>query len=601
MVEVKDHPEGDEIRRQVEYYFSDANLPYDSHLLAKCGGQANEPVSIKSISGFPRMRRYKPFSQVVNALRLSNELEVVEGNCIRRRKPLTLPLQVKPEVAEVHKMELKSQGLSKNMLKPTGFEDGATEAPITPEVYNQERELYDPNFPFSDRIETAVQRFVARRKFHSDTNRIFNGWLKFGGINHGPRMFTGGFNRDDLEDMTADQIGEVKAMHYCLDDVDNASKWVVDFEGVAKAYFSDFAPTHQHGDVDSPEKIENATRILRNFYNYLLQHDVCLEHTAAIYAARRVCDIATTELTSIHHLTNSLLPGDFNRACSLLFGSDAQRLKEYDPQYYKPSFPLSTARLIIKTGIAALGSAEMFAAAEKNKEFTWFKEVEEKTMGMEVISTQSPSPEVKELYTRPELSNALLRPLGMVTVRPWRGEDFVEYDLPEGLGRDDSAHPEFLEGGTLTLWMEEEILALLTKAENNGGAGTKIMGTLKKIFIAGEGGKDAEFWFLDEFEQVYASFYTVLPNDLLKHWRAPTVAPRMLKELGLEEGDVDDDGRLVELGVRKTEREVITPQEVEDGAGTWEVPSLGEAAAEKGEDIEIVVEDVDAGEEKAFL
>ncbi|KAE9363639.1 hypothetical protein N431DRAFT_389686 [Stipitochalara longipes BDJ] len=64
------------IRAQVEFYFSDANLPTDSHLWQLTDGESNLPVSIKQICEFGRMRRFQPVSAVVAALRESNFLEI---------------------------------------------------------------------------------------------------------------------------------------------------------------------------------------------------------------------------------------------------------------------------------------------------------------------------------------------------------------------------------------------------------------------------------------------------------------------------------------------------------------------------------------------
>jgi hypothetical protein len=44
---------------QVEYYFSDENLPTDLHLLQCCGGRDNLGVSIGRINGFKKMRKFK--------------------------------------------------------------------------------------------------------------------------------------------------------------------------------------------------------------------------------------------------------------------------------------------------------------------------------------------------------------------------------------------------------------------------------------------------------------------------------------------------------------------------------------------------------------
>lgn len=92
-----EHPEGAEIRRQVEFYFSDENLPGDAHLLGHCGGAENRPVSINRICGFKKMRRFKPRQAVIAFLRKSTFLEVVDDKYIRRRVPLSIEPRAVPE------------------------------------------------------------------------------------------------------------------------------------------------------------------------------------------------------------------------------------------------------------------------------------------------------------------------------------------------------------------------------------------------------------------------------------------------------------------------------------------------------------------------
>ncbi|KAK3711320.1 hypothetical protein LTR37_009700 [Vermiconidia calcicola] len=83
--ESKDH---DEIRRQVEFYFSDSNLPIDEYLLRMTGGSENKPVPLKVIHNFKRMRHFQPFGAVVEAVKESNFLNLNEDNEITRKEPL---------------------------------------------------------------------------------------------------------------------------------------------------------------------------------------------------------------------------------------------------------------------------------------------------------------------------------------------------------------------------------------------------------------------------------------------------------------------------------------------------------------------------------
>ncbi|KAI0854314.1 hypothetical protein F5Y00DRAFT_5081 [Daldinia vernicosa] len=79
-----------EIRKQVEFYFSDSNLPGDKFLWSQTDGSNNKPVPLSVICNFSRMRRFKPYSAVVDALKASKHL-VVEGSegeeTIRRKQP----------------------------------------------------------------------------------------------------------------------------------------------------------------------------------------------------------------------------------------------------------------------------------------------------------------------------------------------------------------------------------------------------------------------------------------------------------------------------------------------------------------------------------
>jgi lupus La protein len=74
---------------QVEFYFSDSNLPTDKFMWESTGGEENKPMSLKTICNFKRMRMFQPYSAVVAALRASESLEVegeVEGEETVKRK-----------------------------------------------------------------------------------------------------------------------------------------------------------------------------------------------------------------------------------------------------------------------------------------------------------------------------------------------------------------------------------------------------------------------------------------------------------------------------------------------------------------------------------
>ncbi|TKA62472.1 hypothetical protein B0A49_07008, partial [Cryomyces minteri] len=90
---------------KVEYYFSDENLPSDAHLLGKCGGAENKPVSVKHICGFKKMRGYRPHTAVIASLKKSTFLEIVDGKLIRRKVPLSIKPTVESEATVPVKKE----------------------------------------------------------------------------------------------------------------------------------------------------------------------------------------------------------------------------------------------------------------------------------------------------------------------------------------------------------------------------------------------------------------------------------------------------------------------------------------------------------------
>lgn len=86
--------DADEIRKQVEFYFSDSNLCQDKFLFTQTGGTDNKPIPISVIHSFKRMRHFKPFSAVVAALKESKTLEVVNGDEVKRKTPLPIDKDV---------------------------------------------------------------------------------------------------------------------------------------------------------------------------------------------------------------------------------------------------------------------------------------------------------------------------------------------------------------------------------------------------------------------------------------------------------------------------------------------------------------------------
>jgi lupus La protein len=93
-----------EIRKQVEFYFSDSNLMSDNFLYSKVEGHRNLPVPISIIHSFKRMRHFQPYSAVIDALKESEILVVTDDDsCVQRKAPIPEHLKDKPMV-EIQKV-----------------------------------------------------------------------------------------------------------------------------------------------------------------------------------------------------------------------------------------------------------------------------------------------------------------------------------------------------------------------------------------------------------------------------------------------------------------------------------------------------------------
>ncbi|KAL8859285.1 MAG: hypothetical protein Q9178_004223 [Gyalolechia marmorata] len=115
-----------EIRKQVEFYFSDSNLLQDKYLFSQVQGHDNSPVPISTIHSFKRMRHFQPYSAVVEALKDSATLNVVGDDLIQRKNPLPEGLKDKP-MEEVQKV-IEDETMKRSVyVKGFGEEEPSTQ------------------------------------------------------------------------------------------------------------------------------------------------------------------------------------------------------------------------------------------------------------------------------------------------------------------------------------------------------------------------------------------------------------------------------------------------------------------------------------------
>ncbi|KAJ5247263.1 hypothetical protein N7468_002246 [Penicillium chermesinum] len=114
-----------QIRKQVEFYFSDSNLFSDKFLMGLVDGAKNNAVPLETIHSFKRMKRFQPFSAVVEALKTSETLELTDNDTAVKRK---VPL---PENNDDSIKVFENKAMARSIYaKGFGREEGSTQYDI---------------------------------------------------------------------------------------------------------------------------------------------------------------------------------------------------------------------------------------------------------------------------------------------------------------------------------------------------------------------------------------------------------------------------------------------------------------------------------------
>lgn len=132
----------------------------DKFLLSKVGGSANHAVEISLLHSFKRMRRFQPFSAIVEALKSSETLELTDNDTkVRRKVPLPESVNENPDADIVKVFEDKAMDRS-IYAKGFGEEEPSTQfdieaffAPYGPTNAIRLRRHFDKTFKGSVFVE----------------------------------------------------------------------------------------------------------------------------------------------------------------------------------------------------------------------------------------------------------------------------------------------------------------------------------------------------------------------------------------------------------------------------------------------------------------
>ncbi|OJD22885.1 hypothetical protein ACJ73_05763 [Blastomyces percursus] len=375
----------------------------------------------------------------------------------------------------------------------SGFEEYVADGPITVAEYEQNKNRYDR------RLETAIQRFQAKRSMDSDRRSVFIKYMSYGGVDVGPKMFEGNDQRD-LRDKDAEEILTARAQASVPE---NRVGWVVDFDAVAKGFLSSVLPLYI--GLETKALVDMATGTIRNFLNYILLHDVCPEYTENILAARAVCDRAKVELWKAQQ-ANCWAPGNFNMACSTLFAGYFYGFytggQEWSKEVGAEGMEDNVARKVVKFALAGAGSYEQAVRFRDLANSNELKATCVDENGFEVIAIAPVDSDVRDFYKQhaPDLE-----PVGKLRAKPWRNPRLPEEDLPRGqiCGIQPSS-PSVAD--EYEFFVDESMLQFCF-------VGMKVDTSVWEL--------NCGLHYFDNVMAVHCSFYTILLNESMIGWKEP--------------------------------------------------------------------------------
>ena len=284
--------------------------------------------------------------------------------------------------------------------------------------------------------------------------------------------------------------------------------------------------------MTAPGTIDKCVGVPKNFLNYLLYHNVCPEYHEQIENARKLCDKAREELAAIVQV-QPLLPGDFNTACSEVFGGQYHGLhnpasevwmSEKDKEQWTIGLPAEKARKIFKIGFAAYATDSQIALYNTQAKKKAIQTIREMEVDLEIIGiTPGHSiPETSTLYQHELGSDHFV--LGKMSARAWRNPAIGEEDLIEG---DKSSRPEV--GTVFEFWIEDHIMEKFL-------IGMKLEATVRELSFG--------IHHFDNIHAVKCSFANFLTNEMMLEWKKieDEWLPRRPKnESGAQEEDEVDE------------------------------------------------------------
>lgn len=316
---------------------------------------------------------------------------------------------------------------------------------------------------------------------------------------------------------------------------------------------------------DSVKLVKAKTNVIRNFLNYLLHHDVCPEYKDQVLAARAVCDLTDKELPAVMK-AQSLLPGDFQTACSVIFGGTFQGVHGGVPGWDDNAVRLvgmseDLAKQTFRVGMSTHVSdavASTYMDQNDKDELTTARVYD---TGLEITKLIPASAEINAFYQQHPAAKGL-KSLGQLVAKTW----IPPYQLPRDITEEEKVTEQDRPGRLATIHhflVEDYVLETCF-------VGMKLEVTVREMSFGLE--------FFDAVSAVLCSFYTLLPNELMLRWRIPEAEHlpyrKSKNDVGVSGEDMDQEEDLENQDQQKTNEVVNEIKCTEAEAPTDEVPRI---------------------------
>jgi len=297
--------------------------------------------------------------------------------------------------------------------------------------------------------------------------------------------------------------------------------------------------------------------VVDNFLRYVTRHDVCPEYQESINKARVLCAQATVELPATYGLANTF-PGDFNLACRIFcppdegagFWGDTYLAYQMDHGFDPRRVFLTTVALQPSVGAAAR------ALAEDNTKLASLHVESTVQMTLELVDVSMPSDTLVQAYAGVKSKDGEAGRIEAVGVATFK-HCFIE----DGWERHRPSDAYLAAAPRVTVLLEKSLLNLLDVKARVVERLSKVDGCLPLVDLEAGIKLRAEvcrlscgITFFKHVLEVYPSFYSFLPQELMFGFKEPVPNPRPAPSVENPNADEDAELQMMENEFKEGER-----------------------------------------------